>query len=996
MNRQSLAKLQLELKASVNQKLGTSYKTITQFKKHFGLNSNDATWEYLDEFDRKDEMKITYIKKPKTIKKVKPSEKVIKKGLETEKYFKEKDGFTKRPVILFSIDFQNEGKEYQYGDLDEIWNKKFKPVLNRLFDLYKNGYWQIDFIGLLLSKNGTEGRKKSLEALLIDKSSYNSIYKQLREFLYQYVLQGEKLILLEIDIKVIKPLSGGCYSCPKGGVGKNIKIDNLTLYNPYSNNNNCLFRLIEKDTEFKMTKTKCNEIRKEFKIKPNEMVDLINADLICKKYCKKSVSFITNNLDVICGDENGEMKILFLDNHFLLLTGETKRCLDCGKFYIHKHKCNGKMCNFYNQKVLKRLIAKVDRKDKGLLNKEILHYDIETHYNNSTREHTPYVVGYCYYLDGELKYEVICGEGCMKRFYDLLGSDKFENVKYLNAFNGSNFDHYYLFRVKMEENKKIGKFILNNGSLLNADIQGKRLMDLAKHLTGSLSSNLKQNGCHIAKGSIDHNLSTNWETTDEVRKKDVLEYLKCDVLGLCELYEKVNEPIYSQFQINLCECLTTSSSAFTIWRDKFLNQKIYLPDNEMENNIRQAIYGGRCYKNKNRFFSNQYEDILNGKISYDEIDDYIFDADVVSLYPTAMLEKFPVGKEIKTNLYQDNKMGIYKIKYVAPKNLLTPILPRKEDGRLKWDLRDGEGWYSSVDIENAKEKGYEIEVITGYYWNETDYVFKEYIEEFYKMKQNSKKGTPAYTTAKLYLNGLYGKMIQRAINSKDAIISTSEEFLEILNKNIIQEINEVNDKWLIKYIPKEEYLNPSGAEKPTQLGIFILAYSRRIMNGYYDKCGNSMNRLPYYYDTDSLNIHSSCLDKIKINKNLGGIDDDVGGKVIRAIYIAPKMYALQYITEDNKIHYHFRGKGVSNDVLNWKDFEDMDKGASKKYYRDFQMKKINLKKTKKDAELNHFSHKHILGEDTGKVVNNIKWSGRNFIDENNSVPYGFLLENICE
>jgi hypothetical protein len=56
-SRQSLAKLQLQLKASVNQKLGTSYKTITQFKKHFGLNSNDATWEYLDEFDRKKKLK---------------------------------------------------------------------------------------------------------------------------------------------------------------------------------------------------------------------------------------------------------------------------------------------------------------------------------------------------------------------------------------------------------------------------------------------------------------------------------------------------------------------------------------------------------------------------------------------------------------------------------------------------------------------------------------------------------------------------------------------------------------------------------------------------------------------------------------------------------------------------------------------------------------------------------------------------------------------------
>ena len=105
-------------------------------------------------------------------------------------------------------------------------------------------------------------------------------------------------------------------------------------------------------------------------------------------------------------------------------------------------------------------------------------------------------------------------------------------------------------------------------------------------------------------------------------------------------------------------------------------------------------------------------------------------------------------------------------------------------------------------------------------------------------------------------------------------------------------MSSVGNTWLVKYLPK------------TKLGVFILAYSRKKMSEHYDKCGNTIDRLPYYYDTDSLNIHSSCLDKVKIDKSLGGIDDDVGGKVIKAIYIAPKMYAFQYITPDNKIKYH--------------------------------------------------------------------------------------------
>ena len=34
---------------------------------------------------------------------------------------------------------------------------------------------------------------------------------------------------------------------------------------------------------------------------------------------------------------------------------------------------------------------------------------------------------------------------------------------------------------------------------------------------------------------------------------------------------------------------------------------------------------------------------------------------------------------------------------------------------------------------------------------------------YYKKKQAEKKGTPAYETAKLNLNGLYGKMMQRPV-----------------------------------------------------------------------------------------------------------------------------------------------------------------------------------------------------------------------------------------
>ena len=58
-------------------------------------------------------------------------------------------------------------------------------------------------------------------------------------------------------------------------------------------------------------------------------------------------------------------------------------------------------------------------------------------------------------------------------------------------------------------------------------------------------------------------------------------------------------------------------------------------------------------------------------------------------------------------------MGIYQINYVTNKNLLDGILPRREEGRLMWDLRDGCGIYNLVDIYNALPNGYKVTRVKG-------------------------------------------------------------------------------------------------------------------------------------------------------------------------------------------------------------------------------------------------------------------------------------------
>ena len=177
--------------------------------------------------------------------------------------------------------------------------------------------------------------------------------------------------------------------------------------------------------------------------------------------------------------------------------------------------------------------------------------------------------------------------------------------------------------------------------------------------------------------------------------------------------------------------------------------------------------------------------MLDGKLSFENIDDYLIDADVNSLYPAAMKNKFPIG--IPTRLKPNTpsvkyfneligektkcpKFGIYRVEYVTNKTLIDAILPRREEGRLKWDLKDSVGVYNSVDIDNALDLGYKIKIIEGYYWEETEYVFDNYINFLYQFKKNSKKATAQFTLAKLTMKGVYVKTIQMSILDENVII----------------------------------------------------------------------------------------------------------------------------------------------------------------------------------------------------------------------------------
>jgi hypothetical protein len=249
---------------------------------------------------------------------------------------------------------------------------------------------------------------------------------------------------------------------------------------------------------------------------------------------------------------------------------------------------------------------------------------------------------------------------------------------------------------------------------------------------------------------------------------------------------------------------------------------------------------------------------------------------VTSLYPSGMtgyekipntetkgLEvKYPTGKsrwsnDPKTEFY-NGVIGIYEISYSPCKDIRLPIAPRRDKSGVLWSLEDGKGVYCSVDIENMIKSNYKItEFHKGLVYDSSGKVFNQYINFFYKMKEMSErdKNDVMRSIAKLFLNSLYGKTLQKAMLDKTLITSDVFEYNDFCTKYDIKDIRCLNDnKLLISGSIKSDDVEMA-IKKPLQLGSFVLGYSRLIMANIFREIDPTLRSpLLSYSDTDSLHI----------------------------------------------------------------------------------------------------------------------------------------------
>ena len=520
------------------------------------------------------------------------------------------------------------------------------------------------------------------------------------------------------------------------------------------------------------------------------------------------------------------------------------------------------------------------------------------------------------------------------------------------AYNGARFDHYFLVDKLMRKKADIEyqKFVYSEGRLMGFEFgEGNKIWDLYLFTLCELSKAGKTFGAEVSKGDFDHSKINSWEDVKNHREESVA-YLRKDVLVLKQVYKVFSDMIYKMEGVEPANYMTLSQMAFKLWRRSISGKgyDIYMNYTREEYKaIREAIYGGRCYPGAEKFVG--------------DASNYIIASDVTSLYPAAMRgcdtlrgTRYPYGEHIFTPLqkqtFEKGGLGIYHISYVPPSDIIEPVLPRREKHKLVWDLKPSSGYYTSVDISEAIKYGYKIEFTEGkkaVVWTETTtHLFRDYVDKYIALKNlaTHDKDEVTRAIAKILLNSLYGKMLQRPIQDSKIFPETMEEVWEWNMEHELEDINffEEAGRCMItgKKIENELYRHVT---KPCHLGAFILGYSRKIMNSFADIISPGL-KVPYKYycDTDSMYISGENWEKLKdagcvdeSGETLGKLSNDTkkGSIITEAWFRAPKTYGCKVLKADGKVVDKLGIKGIPSknvdEPITYEDVKNLNRRSVK-------------------------------------------------------------------
>jgi hypothetical protein len=351
------------------------------------------------------------------------------------------------------------------------------------------------------------------------------------------------------------------------------------------------------------------------------------------------------------------------------------------------------------------------------------------------------------------------------------------------------------------------------------------------------------------------------------------------------------------------------------------------------------------YNKTDTSIKNQIRDEINALEQNDE--DFMIPFDATSLYPSAMWDEnseFPditSGRTFRCseekevlNLFNSQKFrpktGFFKIKYYYPPEQFLQHLPVKEKicirGSKKYEVsrfRNGyiTDYLNSVDIQEIVRTGGRIErIFEGviYEKNLKASPFRGYIEKLFALRKKYKDegNKVGEDLIKLLLNSLYGKTVQKDVNTEICVWSSN--YLEknyddlIMSRCKISEASATGEAmWIVQRKKEKENVDVSKQDSkngiitsskkenkcrdvPHHLGSYILSHSRRIMNNFILAIDGFKKPNIAYSDTDSIYIKKSLYDELNRLGHVGGDlckgkNDYNSGGIVYGLYLAPKI-----------------------------------------------------------------------------------------------------------
>jgi hypothetical protein len=510
-------------------------------------------------------------------------------------------------------------------------------------------------------------------------------------------------------------------------------------------------------------------------------------------------------------------------------------------------------------------------------------------------------------------------------FLDYLHSVKATRIY---SHNGGNFD----FRLIIEhiEKDKIKSFIRGNSIytfIVNHNKLKIQFLDSYLLLGSSLRSLCESFETNVVKGHFPHGFVSRSRLEykgdvpakkyypnltpleyDKINgpfnlKDECLKYLEADCIGLYEVLSKFSKTLYEICEINPLNSHTISSFANKAWRkldyDKVVDIKSYTKNSSISNDIRSAYFGG---------VTSVYKPYVKLGESYD----------VNSLYPAMMkLKEMPLGAPRLLDVKNlDDYYGFCYAK-ITTDNRTRGLLPYKLYGTLITPNGTWEGWYYSEELKLVKKLGYKVEVEMGYHYQRKGYVFTEFIDTFFKLKNS--KDNPVYRAiGKIILNSAYGYL---GLNYPD------------FNSELV--VPQEGEKY-IKTNEVDTTDRPYDVKTSVALAAIIAAESRmHVLKARLDP-------RTAYTDTDSVYLEDiGKLEGMDVDpKALGSWKNE--GKFTEGLFIGKKQYS---INRDNKTI--VKTAGAPTNTFTWEDLEQVYKFETSVTK---EIEKLKLEKTNMDIK----------------------------------------------